>query len=332
MPTTNLIDLEKLKELVNFYDLALYFKEDKIKVSYNSVMFCCPFHGESNPSFSYHIEKKFGYCFSCSTNCNCFTYVQHKLNCSFKEALHFLVKFCKVEGYDLSIDLKQGQDYKKDIGIINKFAGKEKLNTFQEVSEKDLEVMKDFRIDYFDKLGFTKETQDYFEVGFDAQKKRMVLPIRNESNELIGVTGRTIEKDFKEKKIQKWLHYKGSQLTTTFYNINKALQPAKEKGSIIIVEGPKDVMWLYQNGFPNVVALLRNDFSQAQKVILLKNFYTVYLMLDGDQGGIAGKASILEKIKGYFNIFDVQLPQGKDPDDLTKEQLQDLIKNAIKIN
>lgn len=331
--TNTKIDLNLLKDSVNFYELALFFNEEKIKVSYNAVMMCCPFHKEKTPSFSYHLNKKFFYCFGCAAKGDVIDYVYRRLNLrNLREAIDFLITFT---GHDpkekLTVDNKL--NYKKQINTFNKY-NKRKENLFTYFTEEQITNMVQFRPDFFEKDGFAKEVLDEFGVGFDFSEKRLVVPIRDENGVLVGATGRTIlnKEEMSILGIPKWRHYKGSNINENLFNINKAISASKNAdGSIILVEGPKDVMWLHQQGFKNTIALLSNNLTQVQKGLLLKNFLAVYIFLDGDSGGENGKSSILNKIKGYFNIYDVKTPSGKDPDNMTKEEIEDAIKNAKKL-
>jgi DNA primase len=132
--------------------------------------------------------------------------------------------------------------------------------------------------------------------------------------------------------IPKWRHYKGSNVGENFFNIKNAIEHSKQRGgSIIICEGPSDVMWLHQNGFKNAGACLNNKITKVQKGILLKNFMSIYLMLDADSGGETGRSAIINEIKGYFNIFDVKIADGKDPDNLNLEELEKAFRDARKI-
>lgn len=326
------LDLQQLKDAVNFYDLAQMFNEEKLKVSYNSVMMCCPFHKESTPSFSYHIEKKFFKCFGCSTQGDVFDYVLKKIDSKrFSDAIEFLKNFTGLVPGSLT-NIAKKNNFKKQLAILNKH-NRVKENKFNYFSEDIVKAMIEFRPPIFEAQGFLKETLDFFEVGFDAKEKRLVVPIRDENKVLVGATGRTILKDYdKIENCPKWRHYKNSNINDNLFNINNAIPYSKEKdGSIILVEGPKDAMWLHQNGIKNTLACLNNGITSLQKDLLLKNFLSIYLFLDGDKGGDNGKSAIVERIKGYFNIFDVEIEKGKDPDNLTKEELINALSKAKKI-
>lgn len=326
------VNLVAIKEAVNFFELATLFEEEKIKVSYDSVTMLCPFHKERTGSFVYNVNKRIFRCFGCHESGDVFDYVHKKLgHARFKDTIDFLLNFTGLSKDTLLQARVTVPDFKKQMRSMTALDPKNKV-LFESFTEDDVSAMVDFRGDFFLDRGFTKETLDFFGVGFDIKDKRVIVPIRDEHGKLVGVTGRTIHKNFKELDIPKWRHYKGSNISENFFNIKNGIEHSKlNSGSIIICEGPSDVMWLHQNGFKNAVACLNNKVTKAQKGLLLKNFMNVYLMLDGDSGGETGKAAIINEIKGYFNIFDVKIPDKKDPDDLSKEELQGAIDNARKI-
>ena len=323
------IDAQDIKEHVNFYDLAMHFEEHNVSVAYDFVKMRCPFHEEKTASFFYCISKKFFYCYGCKKHGDVYDYVMHKNKSTFKDALDFILTFFKINNNISKEDIKKITSYKKELEALKQNQEKTKFVHF---TEQDIETMIEFRRSLKLKTNFLNETLDFFETGFDTNEQRIVFPLRDEHGALVGATGRTIKANFKELKIPKWRHYKNSDTSKTFFNIKNGILFSKEAdNSIIIVEGPKDVIWLHQNGFKNVIGCLTNNVSQAQKSILLKHFMTIYLFLDGDKGGEIGKSDILKKIGGYFNIFNVDTPVGKDPDELTKEELDNVIRSARKL-
>lgn len=330
---SKLIDLNALTDAVNFYDLATYFGEEKIIVSYSNVKILCPFHEEKTPSCFYSIEKKNLFCFACSTKSDLFGYVKKKLGTeSFKEAIDFLCRFT-----GLNPELVDGAkrpvvpEYTKNLSALNKLTGI-KGSDFEAFSDDSINAMVDLRGSFFSDRGLSKETLDFFQVGFDEVEKRIVLPIRDEDGALVGATGRTIYKDYKEKGIPKWKHYKNSSLSTNFFNINNAIKASKDKkGCIILCEGPNDVMFMHQSGYQNTVGCLRNFITDIQKWILVKNFMSVYIFLDGDKGGETGKSNIAKELEGYLDVYYVKPLDGKDPDEHTKEEIDNAIKSATKL-
>lgn len=328
-----MINIKQIKDMVNFYDLAMYFDEQKIKVSYNNVSFCCPFHeGDDTPSLFYNTEWKSGRCYSCRKTFDVFDYVMFKLKTDkFMDSVKFLCSFCGIQFENINFEIKPVDNYVKEFNSLRKYTERERPD-FVALTEDDMSSMVKMRGDFWLNRGFTKETLDHFEVGFSPQHNRVVIPVRSIDGVLVGATARTIYKDYKERGLKKWQHLPGSNIAGTFFNIKDGINCSKsEKCSIIVCEGPADVMWLWQNGIRNVIGLMSNALTPAKKMVLLKNFVSIYLFLDGDNGGDVGVSSIVKDLKGYFSVFQVQCPPGKDPDDLNSEQLRDLLSHTIKL-
>jgi len=325
-----------IKSKSSFYDLLIYFNEKRVKTSYYSVTCCCPFHKDDSPSFSYNIESRYFHCFGCKVSGDIFKYVMHKLRqqgqpCTFKDSVRFVVDFFELDKDTLGLSDEAKVNYKKKLSALNKF-DKVEFKPFTLFNEQDILAMVGARGDFFQDKGFTKETLDYFQVGFDQKEKRVVVPLRDEDGNLAGITGRTIHKDYKEREIPKWKHYINSNVRNVLFNVHNVIKDRNSNnGTAILCEGPSDVMNLFQKGFVNGIACLGNNLTQEKKGILLRNFITVYIFLDADEGGESGAKEIIKQLKGYFNLFKVTGPEGKDPADLTQEEIEIAINNAVKV-
>ena len=103
-----------------------------------------------------------------------------------------------------------------------------------------------------------------------------------------------------------------------------------EKGaSIIITEGQREVMKLWQEGFTNAVALGGKDIRGGQIRLLAELAPSeLVLMLDGDAKGWEGTDGIAEAASEVFSVRAAYLPPGKDPKNLDKNALEKLWKSA----
>ncbi len=332
MQTENkVIDVKHIKNSVDFYDLAIHFEEKMVTPSDNGyIKLICPFHKEDTPSMVFNNEIKMAHCFGCGISVDIIEYTMKKLDCSFQECLNFLISFSKINPKFIDASSKITQNYRNELRSVKKFD--KGVKQYDGVKEEDVVKFMNDRADKYLEKGFTKETLDFFQVGFDKSENRVTIPVRDEESKLIGLTGRTIFNDYKERKIPKWKHYNGSNISSTFFNIQNAISFSKERNNgIIMCEGPSDAMMLWQNGFKNVVACLTNSISNAQKGILFRNFLNLYFFLDDDKGGEVGVTNMYKKLKLYFTIYKINPNNGKDPDELTKEELVNAICNAKRI-
>jgi 5S rRNA maturation endonuclease (ribonuclease M5) len=100
----------------------------------------------------------------------------------------------------------------------------------------------------------------------------------------------------------------------------------KGEDFVVLVEGPREVMKLWQEGFTNAVAILGSHLSDNQLVLLGElNPGKVMLMFDGDDAGIATTERIADKLDRNFVVEKCFVPRGKDPKNLGLEDFKKLL-------
>jgi len=153
----------------------------------------------------------------------------------------------------------------------------------------------------------------------DALKDRIVFPIRNLYGEIKAFCARRIHSDADPKYV--------------FYpkHVTIPLFPADPKevinGSIILVEGIFDALNLIQKGLPNAVSIFgTNTFAKRYSVQKLEYYKVlgitkIYIMLDSDEAGIKAAYKAEAMIKPLFAVEVIELPENRDPGDLTYEEV-----------
>lgn len=94
---------------------------------------------------------------------------------------------------------------------------------------------------------------------------------------------------------------------------------------MILVEGYFDCMRVHQAGFPWVAALMGSCLSMEQERLLLANFETVVLMLDGDAAGRAASQTITARLSETCSVVIVRLPDGAQPDRMSDGAIRRLL-------
>ena len=84
-------------------------------------------------------------------------------------------------------------------------------------------------------------------------------------------------------------------------------------------------MKLHQAGFPNVVALMGSSLSPEQETLLLTCFGKVVLMFDGDEAGKSATSEITSQLAQKCFVRVVDVPDGKQPDQLSSGEIQNLL-------
>lgn len=108
--------------------------------------------------------------------------------------------------------------------------------------------------------------------------------------------------------------------------------------TVMLCEGPSDMLVLQRLVYPDVLALTTNSVNLLQQLFLDRFVDTVFLVLDLDKPGRDGAESIINRNMGK-NVFNVRYPKQdgliKDPGDLWKSlgdiRFSTLLKREIKL-
>ena len=179
--------------------------------------------------------------------------------------------------------------------------------------------------------GFTEETIKRFEVGFDMKHYRITFPIRDIDGTLMGVSGRTVidaeprhrvyDIEYEAYGLQRQRPARKSMTLWNGHTLYPSLFSTYNPEPIVVVEGFKACMWLWQWGITNVVALLGSTLSQTHKWLLERVGAPVYLMLDNDAAGLKARKDIGERLAKslplYMVEYDYRQPSDVPPEELT---------------
>jgi DNA primase len=176
---------------------------------------------------------------------------------------------------------------------------------------------------YLASRGLTGETAAKFGVGFfpgrGSMAGRVVLPIHDQHGQLVAYAGRAVDQAEPRYKFPA-----GFRKSLELFNYHRAATSGKP--AVIVVEGFFDCLKVDQAGFPAVVALMGSSCSKRQEDLLVEKFQRVVLLLDGDDAGRAGAAEIAARIVRRRWVRVIDLPDGKQPDMLSEEELKQLFR------
>lgn len=169
--------------------------------------------------------------------------------------------------------------------------------------------------------GISREVAERFGIGFFSGKGimsgRVVIPIHNEKGELVAYAGRAIDGTEPRYKLPA-----GFKKGLVLWNLNRVLaQPATEE-PVVLVEGFFDCVSVSEAGY-RAVALMGCDLSAAQEE-LLQAFKRVVVMLDGDEAGRHASQGIASRLMRRHFVRLVDVPEGKQPDGLSAEEIKAL--------
>ena len=308
---------------------------------------------ETNPSMSVDNDKGIYKCFTCGAKGNVITYLKEKENKTFKEAIQYLGSRFSIDVSDFfSSKTSQKDKIYLESRRINRIAcnffGKTLFfkdkdgSYFYKEAEKYLKnrkipfsIIKEFKIGYappswnalmnaltenkitlnnMNILGLISVSKNNPNHYYDTFVNRIMFPIINEREEVIGFGGRRI--DGNEPK---YLNSKESLIfkkKSVLYGINIAKSYIMKKDEIILVEGYMDTIACHKMGIKNTVGTLGTAITEEHALEIKKYTKNVILALDNDEAGIkAVKSAILTLLKFDLKLTILSIKDTKDLDE-----------------
>jgi len=322
---------------------------------------CCPFpdHDDLSPSFSIREKDGVYNCFVCGGG-NLFTFVKkmEKL-----PNIMETIKFIKIKvgiGEEKAEDVfdKIGRSYEEMLAYKRPCDTEEDEKEVKEIkypqcfepAEKYLSKIK-FRVSLKNikkwKMMYCHDPKSTYD---EKYRDRLIIPVYFE-NKLATFAARDMSgrsdlwkkikdqikagnytkdqiKELRKKyEVKKILYPFGAPLLKIFFNWDKAVK----KDYVIICEGVFDAIKLINFGY-NAVAALSCHINPYRIKLLIKNFNAIDILLDNDMKiDVNGKKKnpgqdaakkILECLEDIC-VSNILLPQGKDPDDCIKKEIND---------
>lgn len=301
----------------------------------DDIMAICPFHmkvdgtEERNPSFAMSLSKGLYFCHACQSKGNLLTFLR-ELGVSrtlIERQYRFLID-------EAAKNLPPPPDPLRV-----------KVWELTPVDESVLGLFEYYPTQLLD-AGFTKETLYHFEVGYDQWHQRITYPLRDIKGVLVGISGRaTLEDQVPRYKVytreyglwrlpirdepdKRCLLWNAHQVYPQVY-----MRPPNDS-VVVVVEGFKAAMWLWQSGIKNVVALLGSYLSWEQMWLLERLGARVLLFLDNNYAGRNGTIKAADLLTNSLNVGIVEYPprliedEDAQPDSCTPDEVNEQVANA----
>lgn len=315
----------------------------------------CPFHTEKTPSFSVSEERQTFHCFGCGEGGDVFTFVMKIENVEFREALERLAERAGVRLVKTNPANSRKQKAFGDVNVAALDFYKESLAgrggeaaraylARRSITARDAKYFEigwapsswDALLLRLKDLGF--QENDILESGlavmgnrgpYDRFRGRVMFPIYNAADKLIGFGGRILDGDG-----AKYLNSPESPLfnkRNNLYLLNKAKSEIRTQGSAILVEGYMDAIRAHMKGFTNTVASLGTALTDTQASLIKRMTDLCYICYDSDSAGqeAALRGMYVLQRQGV-SVRVMRLSEDKDPDDvLSKDGGDALFRQAM---
>lgn len=185
----------------------------------------------------------------------------------------------------------------------------------------------------------TWDSMKRFGVRYDAFDDRIVYPIRDLDGNIISVCGRTLDPDFKEKRIRKYtyLNQIGTIATMCCFWENK--EEILNRKELVLFEGFKSCLKMDGWGYHNTAGIMTSHLSQNQFEFLVKlaNFHGVRIVFALDSDVDITKDDNIKRLMHYATVEwvcnqDDVLDEKMAPVDAGKEIWDQLYRERRRLN
>ena len=260
----------------------------------------CPLHIDKTPSLFISPSKNRFYCQSCHVGGGIISWLKTFEGLSFNGAVE---KICSITGD--SVESLKSCDalhyYKQLRSIIEEKPKKDHQRNIY--IDDPMQAYSDQLPEEWIEEGIDLAVMKAFGIRIDEGTNRIVYPVYDNDDYLIGIKGRTRYKDYKVLGIQKYMNYTKIGSVDFFQGMKQNRNHIIEKNEIIIVEGIKSVMKLSGWGYDNAVAAETSALSPGQVEILLKmQIRNIVAAFDKDVS-YDRVAKIMKPLYRYTNVF-----------------------------
>lgn len=278
---------------------------NKIHKRGDNIAITCPVHKngqERNPSCYVYNDRHsdsvpYGWyrCFTCGDQGPLYKLVSICLSTSIENAKQWLIdnysntfteKSIELPLIELSKNTNLKHDY-LDESILNEYA---------------------FFHPYMFQRGLTEEVILKFRIGYDKKSNAITFPVWDEKNNLLGITKRNVD--------TKFFHIPenmGKPIYLLNYVLNENIK------DVVVCESQLDALKCWVWGIP-AIALLGTGTKKQYKILNNCGIRFYHLALDNDLAGQHGTKRFLENIRKDVFVDIIKIPEGKDVNDLDKDE------------
>lgn len=327
------MDLDELLKSIDIVDfLSKYVDLEERNGEYWGLS---PLREENTPSFSVRRETGQFYDFSSGVGGNLITFLKRYHRVSAREAIEMLVKYAGKDGVELKPHEKLSatsicKAFSSPKRHIKQSSGVVLPDDYMERYE-----IRDDKLDVWRKEGISDESLRRFDVRYDGFANRLVYPIRNIEGQIVNIGGRTLDPDWKEKKLRKYNYYHPWGSISVIYGLYDNLEHIMKTREIILFEGCKSVLLADTWGIRNCGAILTSHLSPLQmKLLAAIGCHAVFAL---DKEVDVRKDHNIQKLKQYANVFYLydnnnELDLKDAPVDKGKEVFEHLYNNRRTLN
>lgn len=285
-------------------------KLNVIKKTHGNIQVCCPIHKdgrERKPSCGINLNASNGtsvgtvHCFTCGYVAN------------FKEFVSDCFGYNDKGEYGKRWILENfvSMEVEKRKGFSLNLSRTKPKQVF--VTEKELDTYR-YIHPYMYKRKLTDEIIEKFDVGYDSENQCVTFPVWDEKGRCVFVARRSVN--------TKFFNYP-RDVSKPIYGLNFI---SSDITQVVVCESIINALTCWTWGIPAIALIGTGSFEQYP---ILQNCHIrkFLLALDPDEAGDKGRQRFRNNVKCKM-IVDLQIPEGKDVNDLTEDEFVSIMRMA----
>ena len=315
--------LDELKRATDLKDLAEEYTELR-KAGPTLYVGHCPHpkHNDSDASFCVNTQTNTWTCYGCHSD------KKNKAQGNYGSDAIAFIEWMN-EGKVSWIDAVKQLANRAGLPIPNDINSKA-YKTNYNLTQKYIKDMTCDAYEYLYDRGLDDDTIEKWSICYDKNEDRIVLPLFDAYNNIIGFNKRLVNKQTKGLN-RKYIHSADSEIfkkSQYFYGMQFL---DRSKDYIILTEGAFDVILPQMYGASNVICALGTTLSEYQINVLAKLNKQVIVVYDNDDKGLKTMKKVMPLLEeNNISAKLLILPEGKDLAEITldvKYDIEDYILN-----
>jgi DNA primase len=323
----------------------------------------CPFHTEKTPSFTINDFKGFYHCFGCGVHGDVIKFYSERYKISYHDSA---VRIAQEVGIEIKKLSKQEEQHYKELDNLHSIT-EISCNFYKSSVNKEIS-------DYLAKRSIPNELIEKFEIGYappnnvlyrflesknqslammnkagvvgkdeqnniyDIFRNRIIFPIRNVYNKVVGFGGRVLG-----DSLPKYINSPDNvlfQKKNTLYGENIVSSYCYKTNNIIVVEGYFDVISMHKVGLCQTLASLGTAVTKDHLIKIFKMVDEIIICMDGDKAGLNSIKKVIDNVIDLVStnkiISFVLIPDSLDPDNFItrdgKDAMYSLIEKRVSLS
>lgn len=273
---------------------------------------------------------------------NIITLTMKILNVKFVKAIKYLHRELGLK-YSYKRKTQEELDMKSPMDIFNKMKGKKVFDP-RDIPTYDSTALEEFVPNLHEswfREGIVSFTAREFGIGYDFKRKRIIIPHRlwcGESDDYIGIIGRTTIEDFELLNIPKYFPIISYPKGMNIYGLQENYKYIQEAGYATVFEAEKSVLKRHSRLDKTGLSIMCHDFDQGGEQVAILIGLNVEIIIVMDKGVslnhvryMCNKFYGVRKISYVWDKYNL-VPNKESPADMDKKTYDYLIKHRVRFD